>query len=134
MKFTNSNFGQKINRPQTVKKREQSSRRSLFAYKIRLNYLPIFILIGRTLHTVFLQFCDHTVKLALPKPFKPICMSKPFYKSWADCVIRMNKCPTVPSRAQSVIAIAAECPHLRAIIRAVNAVVYEQPKLAFDST
>lgn len=81
--------------------------------------LPLFILIRRIGYALTIQPFDHSVKRRLPHIPEPLCMTEPFYKRRTNGVIGMNERTAIPCFRKRIITIAAQRPHLRAIIRAV---------------
>ena len=78
--------------------------------------LPLFVLIRRVLHTFFIEFLYHAVKLSLPHSLEPLRLAKPFDESRADSIVGADKQSAVPRCAERIVAIAAESPNLRAVV------------------
>ena len=88
--------------------------------KHRFKKLPLFIIVGCILNTVFSEFLNHTVKLAFPHFLKPFGMTEPFYESGTDCIVCFDKGSAQGSFCEYIVTVTAECPDLGAIVRAID--------------
>ena len=82
--------------------------------------LPLSVLIRRVRHALIVEFFNHTVEFPSPCFSEPFCFPEPFDKRGAYRVICTDKRSAVPRCAERIVAITAQRPNLRTIIRTVN--------------
>ncbi len=80
----------------------------------------MFILVGSVGNAMIPQVMYHAIQRPAPHFLEQVSFAKPFYQGGTDGVVCMDECPSVPSRAQRVVAETAECPDLGAVVGAVN--------------
>ena len=82
--------------------------------------LPVSIYVWSILYTFSAKMIYHSIEFTSPHMFEPVCMTKPFNKRMADCIISSDKCPTIPCLCQDIISISSQCPNLRTVIGTIN--------------